>query len=163
MRDRQQKSEREVEGTAEIESFDQLPQPYDYRMETILSEPSPESTIVSFFYVAFRDPRPNYRWELHQDGQLFFVRHSGQNISDVPFDRPLPLQPTKVLSSAEIQALYSQLEQADFFEQPKYQRRPRVEGGGYVLVRARRGDTFHEVVYENVEGPLVQYLYSLAD
>lgn len=148
-----------------IETFDQLPEDYDSRLRAILREPIPDDVIVSFYYMAAaKSPAPNYRWELHRDGQLFLVRHSGQNLTfEVTFDQPLPLEPTQILSNAEIQALYSQFEQVEFFEQPKLQRHLYAEDGSYVIVRARLGDKFHEVVYENVEGPLVEYLYSITD
>lgn len=148
----------------QIEIFDQLPANYDSRLTDIVRQPMPDDVIVSFYYIsAAKDYSPNYRWELHQDGRLFLVHHSGKNIAfDVTFDRPLPLEPTHILTQAQIQALYSQFEQARFFEQPKFQKRPNVEGGSIVIIRARRGDIFHEVVYENVEDSLVEYLYSVA-
>lgn len=160
----QQYQTEDIEMT-QIETFDQLPDNYDPRITTILSDPMPEGVLLSFYYiVASKNPRPNYRWELHRNGQLFLVRHSGQNPSfEVPFDRPLPSQPSQQLSDTDIQNLYAQLEQASFFDQPKLQKRTNVEGGSYVIVRARCDDTFHEVVYENIEDPLVEYLYSIAN
>jgi hypothetical protein len=147
----------------QIESQSQLPKDYDSRLTTVLSQPVPEDVIISFYYMAAaKSPHANYRWELHRNGRLFLVHHSGKNISfEVTFDQPLPSKPTKVLTNPEIQALYTQLEQANFFTQPGFQR-INVKGGTYVIVRARRGEEFHEVVYENIEGPLVQYLYSIA-
>jgi len=154
----------EAKEVSNIETFDQLPENYDSRLTAILREPIPEEVIVSFYYMGARNPYPNYRWELHRDGRLFLVRHSGQNLTfEVTFDQPLPLEPTQILSNAEIQALYSKFEQVEFFEQPKLQRHLYAQDGSSVIVRARLGDTFHEVVYENVEGPLVEYLYSITD
>ena len=159
-----QKPPLEAKKVTNIETFDQLPEDYDPRLTAILSEPISDGVIVSCYYIAAsKNPRNNYRWELHQDGRLFAVQHSGQNPSfEITFDQPLPSQPTKILSKDEIQTLYSQLEQAKFFDQPKLQRIP-VEGGIYVILRVRQGDRTHEVVYENVENPLFKYLYSITN
>ncbi|MFP5271145.1 hypothetical protein [Coleofasciculus sp.] len=154
----------EAKEVTNIETFDQLPEDYDPRLTAILSEAVPDNVIVSYYYIAAsKNPRNNYRWELNQDGRLFAVQHSGQNPSfEITFDQPLPSQPTKILSKDEIQTLYSQLEQGKFFDQPQLQRIS-VEGGNYVILRVRQGDRFHEVVYENVENPLLEYLYSITD
>jgi hypothetical protein len=145
-----------------VETFDQLPENHDSRLSAILSEPMSDDVIVSFYYIAVsKNPRANYRWELHRDGRLFVVHHTGQNpLFEVPFDQPFPAEPARILADDEIHALYAQLEQANFFEQPELQR-IFVEGGSYVVLRARRNNIFHQVVYENVEGPLVEYLYSV--
>jgi hypothetical protein len=146
-----------------IETFERLPENYDSRLTPILREPIRDDVIVSFYYIAAsKNPSPNYRWDLRRDGSLFLTRHSGRNPTfEVTFDRPLPKRPTKVLSQDEIEALRAQFERADFFNQPGFQR-IFVEGGNYVIVRARRDGMAHEVVYENVESPLVVYLYSIA-
>ncbi|HEY9650705.1 MAG TPA: hypothetical protein V6C95_08585 [Coleofasciculaceae cyanobacterium] len=160
----QRQPQLEVQEMTQIETFEQLPENYDSRLSDILRQQIPDDVIVSFYYIsAAKDYSPNYRWELHTDGRLFLIHHSGKNISfDVTFDRPLPVKPTKILTNDQIQALYSQLEQARFFQQPQFQKRLNVEGGSCVIVRVRRDNRFHEVVYENVESPLVEYLYSIA-
>jgi hypothetical protein len=146
-----------------IKTFAQLPENYDSRLTAILSEPIPDDVLMSFYYIAAaKSPHPNYRWDLHQDGRLFLVHHSGQNVSyEITFDQPLPLQPNTILSNDEIETLYSQLEQAKFFEQPGFQKTD-AKDGNYVVVRVHMADKFHEVVYQNVEDPFVEYLYSIA-
>lgn len=146
-----------------IETFDQLPKNYDPRLTALFRDSVPEDVIVSFYGVAAgKNPKSNYRWELHRDGRLFVVRHSGKNPSyEVTFDRPLPKKPTKILSQEKIVEIYTQLDKVDFFNQPKLQRRPKVFDGGYAIVRVRRGAEFNEVVYENVRGALEDYLYSI--
>lgn len=146
-----------------IETLEQLPHGYDPRLAAVLSEEVPDDVLVSFYYMnASPDPSANYRWELHRDGRLFYVEHSGKNITfENTFDRPLPKRPTKRLTDGDIRALYDQFDRADFFRQPGLQRPSPTEGGVYVVVRARRGDKVHDVVYENLEPPLVNYLYSI--
>jgi hypothetical protein len=148
----------------QITTFERVPEDYDPRLTAILSDPIPNDVIVSFYYMAAsKNPSANYRWELHRDGRLFVVHHSGQNPSyEITFDQPLPTQPTKTLTNGEIRELYAQLDRSDFFSQPGLQREPRARGGNHIVLRVRRGDTIHEVVYQNVEGPLVEYLYSIA-
>jgi hypothetical protein len=160
----QQQPQLEIKKMSQIETFDQLSESYDSRLTDIMRQSIPGDVIVSFYYISIsKDYSPNYRWELHQDGRLFLVHHSGKNISfDITFDHPLPLKPTKILTKSQIQALNSQFEQAKFFEQPKFQKRLNVEGGSCVIVRVRHGDKSHEVVYENVESSLIEYLYSIA-
>lgn len=144
------------------ETYDHIPADYDMRLTHIIAEPMTGDVIVSFYYMAVsKNPRANYRWELHSDGRLFVTHHSGKNISsEITFDRPLPKKPVKILSKNDITALYAQLKKSKFFGQPKFQK-IFVEGGSYTILRARDKSSVHEVVYENVESPLIKYLYSI--
>jgi len=147
-----------------IETFDDLPENYDLRLTNLLDEAIPHDVIVSFYYVAVsKNPSNNYRWELHRDGRLYITRHSGKNPSfEITFDKPLPKKPTKILSKDKISALYKRFEETKFFEQPKF-RKVFVQGGSYVILRVRRNNSLYEVVYENVESPLIDYLYSITE
>jgi hypothetical protein len=160
-----QREERQKEAQlADIERIDRLPEDYDSRLTAILREAVPDDVIVSFYYMAAaKNPSANYRWELHRDGRLFLVHHSGRNPTyENTFDRPLPKEPTKVLKESDIRALYDQLDQAGFFTQPTLQRVSSAQGGAYVVVRARDGDRVHDVVYQNIENPLIKSFYSIA-
>ncbi len=151
-----------------IETFDHLPEKYDPRVTDVLRQPLPADVIVGFYYMAAaKNPSANYRWELRRDGRLFLVHHSGKPAATgVTYDRPLPAKPAKVLTPAQMEKLRAELERAKFFEQPELQMTA-TKDGAYVIVRARRGEPPHEVahdvVYQNVEGPLVDYLYTIAD
>jgi hypothetical protein len=148
-----------------IQSHDTLPEDFDARVTKLLAEPLPDDVLVGFYYVAAgKSPHPNYRWQLTQDGALFVVHHSGKNPSfDITFDRPLPEKPTKRLDDGAVRALMAELDRADYFRQPAYQVDPRAEDGAYVIVRARRDGAVHDVVYHNVEGPLVQFLFGVTN
>lgn len=146
-----------------IQTFEQLPPNYDPRLTPILRESVPDNVIVSFYYMAAaKNPEANYRWDLHRDGRLFLVHHSGKNPTyENTFDRPLPKTPIHVLTDSDIGTLNNELDQSGFFDQPALQRTSSAQDGAYVIVRARRGDKVHDVVYENIENPLVKYLYSI--
>jgi hypothetical protein len=149
----------------EVNKRDQVPRDYDPRLTAILQEPVPDDVLVRFYYMAAsKNPSANYRWDLHRDGRLFWVRHSGKDVTyENTFDRPLPKKPSRVLTEVEMCALEGQVERAGFFEQPGWQKPSLSRGGAYVVVRARRGDQIHDVIYENIENPFVEYLYSLTD
>ena len=149
---------------SETKSDNALPANYDSRVTTLLDQPLAEDVTLAFYYLnAGRSPHPNYRWELHRDGALFLVHHSGKNLQfDVTFDQPLPKSPTKTLSKAELAELDRKLEETKFFGQPGYQANTRAEDGDIVIVRARRGSDTNVVVYENLPSPIVDYLYTVA-
>ena len=156
-------SQHQEQPMANIETFAFVPPDCDPRILSLLREPVPKDVIVRFYYMAAsKSPRANYRWDLHSNGQLFVARHSGTNLTmENTFDRPLPKTPTKRVTQDDIRSLYDQLERADFFNQPGLQRPAPTEGGAYVVVRVRRSDQVHDVVYENIESPLIQYLYAV--
>jgi hypothetical protein len=152
-----------VDSMTHIRSHETLPSEFDSRVTSLLAEPLPDDVLVAFYYVAAgKSPHPNYRWQLTRDGKLFVVHHSGKDLRyEVPFDQPLPRKPTKLLDDGAVRAVMDELDRADFFRQPGYQVDPRAEDGAYVIIRARRDNGIHDVVYHNVEGPLVQYFYGI--
>lgn len=168
IRSEDEKARGELE-MGQIETFDRLPNEYDSRLNAILSEPLSPDIAVSFYSLAVsKNPKSNYRWELYKDGRLFVTYHSGTNLTyEEPFDQPLPTKPTKTLTDSEVNTLYQQLERARFFEQPELQR-TRAKGGSFIILRARRFDAdedgmIHEVVYQNVESSLINYLFTITD
>jgi hypothetical protein len=50
-----------------------------------------------------------------------------------------------------------------FFEPPGYEANPRVEGGSYLVIRARRSGVLHSVVFQNTRPSYVAELATLAD
>lgn len=148
---------------AETETFDELPPGYDARLDAVLREPVPDDVIVRFYYMAAaKNPAVNYRWDLRRDGRLFLARHSGNNPSyEITFDQSLSDKPVMTLRDNQIDALNDQFKRSAFFQQPRLQRLANAQDGFYVVVRARRGDHLHDVVYHNVDNPPVKYLHSI--
>jgi len=141
-----------------------LPADYDARVTGLLNQALAEDVLLAFYYLnKGKNPRVNYRWELHRSGALDLVHHSGKNPTfDVPFDQGLPSAPTMQLDGDRVSEIERKLQETDFFRQPAYQADPRVEDGDIVIVRARRHSGTHVVVYENTPSAIVEFLYGIA-
>lgn len=140
-----------------------LPTPFDKRVTTFLEMPVPDSIVVSVAMIAKgKDPEYNYRWILTADGKLFYV-HRSKNTNDwqVPFDRPLPVKPTRIMTDAGLKDIQTMLNKANFFSHPGYEYEVGGEDGEYLVVCARKDGRLHTVVYENSSISLVDYLESL--
>lgn len=113
------------------------------------------------FQVISRSFRPthNYRWLLYTDGRWFLARHSPYIVDpDAPFDTELPRRPTRRLAQALVREVLGQLEAADFLNQAPYQADERTEDGSFYVITARLGEQVHEVIYNGVYSPLIEYL-----
>ena len=100
---------------------------------------------------------------LLRDGRFFTIAHSGDNPqADIPFDQPLPTSPAGTLSIAKRDEIAARLDAEHFFTQARHQADPRAEDGAFVVLRARGAGGEHAVVWENVEPPLVEFLFTVA-
>lgn len=156
------------QGTTMSNAKDQpgpLPSPFDLRVTRALEAPLADDVVLTFAHVAMaKSPSTNHRYELHRDGRLFYVQHSGTPGDwQQPFDRPLPAAPARTLAPSEVTALMGAVEAAGFFDHPGYQANPQVEGGSFWLVRARRGADVHTVVYQNTRPEPVGTLAAVSD
>lgn len=106
-----------------------------------------------------KSPVNNYRWILYDDGRWFLARHSDDsNDWQNPFDTDYPADPTRRLPARDVKAVRKQLVSSRFDTQPAWQGDLRVEGGDAVVVTARLGTRAHEVIYQAVTNPLVEFL-----
>lgn len=142
-----------------------VPGKLDPRLERRDTSPLPPDALVRFQLMnRGKNPRPNYRWVLHEDGRLFLARHSGDTSGDylTPFDTELPAKPTKVLPPGAVNEVKEQLGQARFLEQAPYYLDKTVEDGGSYVVTARINGKVYEVIYEAYSPPLVKFLSTIA-
>ncbi len=101
----------------------------------------------------------NYRWLLYADGRLFLARNDPEKwVPGILFNTEYPADPAGRVGPKAVAKLQQQFQKAAFFEQPSYQANPRVEDGSYMVVTARMGDREHEIIYNAVSSPLVEYL-----
>jgi hypothetical protein len=142
-----------------------LPENFDIRVRRVLDEALGADVVLAFDRVAMaKSPRTNYRFTLSATGAMRYVQHSGAGGDwQVPFDRPLPDKPSKQVDPAKASALVAGLESAGFFTHPGYEADPRAEDGSYYILRVRKGQALHTVVYQNVEPPRMGELSALAD
>lgn len=141
-----------------------LPEKLNTRLELRDLDPLPEGALVKFQDISrSRDPRLNYRWLLYEDGRWFLARHSESTEEYwIPFDTELPQSPTKVIEIEVVKEVIDQLRAADFLNQPPYQSRW-TRNGAFYVVTARLDDHEHEVIYESVVKPPVEYLIGLVE
>ncbi|HEX9989654.1 MAG TPA: hypothetical protein VGE45_14420 [Chloroflexia bacterium] len=142
-----------------------IPGDLDPRLERRDTSPLPPEALVRFQLInRGKNPRPNYRWVLYEDGRLFLARHSGDTSGDyrTPFDTELPAKPTEVLSPDAVNEVKEQLDQARFLGQAPYYLDPTVDDGGSYVVTARINGKVHEVIYEAYSPPLVKFLSTIA-
>ena len=142
-----------------------LPSPFDSRVQVMLDEPLAPDVVLAVAQIAVTaEPVGNLRWQLHEDGRLFFVARSTiEGDWKVPFDRPLPDQATRALPERDVKALFAALDAAKFWSHAGYENDEQIGGGTYILVRARRGGTLHNVVYQNVKSKLITRLAQISD
>lgn len=135
-----------------------LPDPFDKRVTTVLAEPLAADVVVAVADIARgKSPALNYRWELHEDGRVFVVRHSGKGGDwQIPFDQPLPAKPALRLPAARVTEVRGWFDDA-FMQHPGYEA-VRGHDGTWVIVRVRGKAGVHSVVYENVQDPLLDKL-----
>jgi len=141
-----------------------LPDSLDKRVAAVVAAPVAADVLLSYAYVArAKSPSGNFRYELHEDGRIFSVEHSGAGRDwQVPFDEPLPDEPERVVDAKKIAEVRRVLEEHGFFAHPGYEARVGTKGGAYTIVRARKNGELHTVVFENVKSPLLDFLYDLA-
>jgi hypothetical protein len=141
-----------------------IPENLDVRLERRDTTPLPPDALVRF-QVINRGVLPdvNYRWVLYEDGRLFLARHSGDISGDyrIPFDTELPTAPTKKLPTDVVNEVKEHLNRANFLEQAPYHLDNNVEDGGFYVVTARINGKVHEVIYEAVYPPLVEFLETI--
>ena len=144
---------------------DHLPTPFDVRVTRVTEAPLPDGVVLELSHVAMgKLPYRNYRYQLTADGGLYYVQHSGTPGDwQVPFDRPLPAKPSMQLDPAAVAEQLTKLEAAGFFDHPGYQANPTAEDGSFWIVRARRGDDVHTVVFQNVQPDYLASLAAIAD
>lgn len=142
-----------------------LPSPFDVRVTRALAPPVADDVVLAFAHVAMaKSPTTNYRYELHRDGRLFYVQHSGKPGDwQQPFDRALPATAARTVPAAEVAALLDELERVGFFDHPGYEANPQVEDGSFWLVQARRAGDLHTVVFQNTRPDYVGRLAAIAD
>lgn len=144
---------------------DKLPTPFDARVTRVLEAPLPEGVVLELDHVAMAKlPYSNYRFQITADGSLYYVQHSGTPGDwQVPFDRPLPDKPSMKLDPATVTEWVAKLEAAGFFDHPGYQANPNVEDGSFWIIRARRGEDVHAVVFQNTKPDYVAAFAAIAD
>lgn len=122
----------------------------------------PDGWLVFYQFVnRGRNQARNFRYALCLDGRWYYAPHSADANHSVPFDTPLPTAPTKQFPPSVPAAVEQLLADSDFFRQEPVQVRSGVRGGSWSIVTARRGGQIHEVSYENLSNPLVDFLREL--
>ena len=137
-----------------------IPDDLDVRLQRRDTSPLPPWALLRFQVInRGKGPWANYRWVLAQDGRWFLARHSGADHDwQVPFDTDLPTTPTKQVPASVVADVEARLRQADFLRQPHYHVDPTVQDGLYSVVTARLDNREHEVIYNAVYPPLVEFL-----
>jgi hypothetical protein len=141
-----------------------VPENLDVRLDRRDKSRLPSDALVRFQVISRgKNPGHNYRWVLHEDGNLYYARHSGDTSGDYrdPFDTDLPSEPTKRLSADAVDEVMAQLDEADFANEDRYQADPSVEDGSFYVVTARIEGKVHEVIYDGARPPLVTYLLTI--
>lgn len=111
-----------------------------------------------------KNPSPNYRWLLTEDGAVRLARHSGDTSDpDRPFDTPLPEQPTGTLEPHRLAMIRAAIEAADPADQPAYLSDPGVEDGAFSVITLPTGSGSRELVLDGATTPLVQTLRQVAE
>ena len=116
------------------------------------------------------DPRANHRWVLLDDGSLFLSFHSDDSEGATPYDRDLDLSAptTEIETKARVELLnvvFGDLGGGVSFGKldPFQQGPPGAEGGMWRVVTARLQDgTWHEVVFDRVNNPMLDALQRVA-
>lgn len=142
-----------------------IPDQLDVRLQRRDTDPLPPDALIKFQAIGRgKDPSYNYRWLLYTDGRWFLAWHSGDTSGDwqTPFDTPLPVSPTKQLKANVVNDIKKQLQKANFLAQPPYQADQTVEDGTFYVVTAQMDGQTHEVIYEGVYPPLVEFLETIA-
>jgi hypothetical protein len=137
-----------------------IPEHLDVRLERRDTSPLPPDALVKFQMIS-RSKRSylNYRWVLYEDGRWFLARHSGADIDwQIPFDTDLPSTPTRRLPARVVDRVRKQLQDNEFLDQPPYLANKLVKDGDFFVVTARSEGRVHEVIYEAVSPPPVDYL-----
>lgn len=140
-----------------------LPDDLDERLTRRDTTPLPAGALLRLQVInRGKNPIPNYRWLLYDDGRLFLARHSGDTSDPrTPFDTPLPDRPTRTLDQARVEQVRQRLAADGFSRQPPYQADPRVDDGAFTVVTARLDGGVHEVIYDAYAPPLVEFLKGL--
>lgn len=141
-----------------------IPDQLDVRLQRRDTSPLPPNALLRFQVIGRgKNPANNYRWVLYEDGKWFLAWHSGDTSGDwqIPFDTNLPSAPTKQLKANVVKDVKKQLQQANFPTQAPYQADQTVENGSFYVVTARLDGKVHEVIYESVYPPLVDFLASI--
>lgn len=141
-----------------------IPEQLDIRLQRRETTPLPPGTWLRFQAInRGKNPRHNYRWILYEDGKLFFTAHSGDTSDwQTPFDIGWPATPSQNLARQRVDEVKKRLDEADFFAQSPYQVDNTVEDGGFYIVTARLDSREHEVIYEAIYPPLVEFLKTIA-
>lgn len=131
-----------------------LPDQLDARVKPFVAPLESGFVVEKLYLNRGKNPRINSRWRVDEAGRLFVSAHSGNDPQfAVPFDSDYPKKPAKQLKPAQLAALWDALEAAGFWSLPAHVARPRVEGGAYTIVRARRGEKVHQVLFEATDPP----------
>lgn len=137
-----------------------IPDDLNIRLQQRDTSPLPAEALVRVQVInRGQTPQANYRWVLYKDGRWFLNRHSNDfRTWQTPFDSDLPTAPTQILPASRVAEVETALRRADFANQPPYQEDRTAQDGSYIVVTARLDGAVHEVIYNAVYNPLVDYL-----
>ena len=140
-----------------------LPQILRPRLAAVVDEEIPTDIWIAFFHVmAGKSVFGSYRCSVAADGRLFFVARSTKNKDhEVPFDVPLPKEPSARLEKGQLEKIQAALDKQEFFQHPGWESRDSRDGAHDIL-RVRREDQIHTVIYLNVINPLIALLQTIA-
>lgn len=143
---------------------EQMPEELDSRLENRDKTALPAEALLRFQLInRGKNPGPNYRWLLYEDGRWFLARRSSESTPwEVPFNTDLPAEPTRQLPAEVVNNVKAQLQKAKFFNQAPYQVDNSVKDGGFYVVTAQMEGQTHEVIYVAGSSPLLNFLKGLA-
>ena len=147
-----------MQGTREA-----LPQGLRPRLKAVIEEEISEDIWIAFAHVmAGKSVFGSYRCSIAADGRAYFVSRSDEDKDhQVPFDQPLPEEPSAHLTEEQMAEIQAALEEQAFFEHPGLESRDSRDGS-YDIIRVRRDGQIHTVVYLNVTNPLTTLLQTIA-
>lgn len=138
-----------------------LPAHVDPRVDAVLAEAVPDDVILAYASIARgKSPQLNYRWNLDRAGKLYFVRRADNPDPTVAFDQPLPAAPSGKLDAWHLREVLATLKLHHVYDHPGYEQRQGIDGGAFVIVRARAPETgvLHTIVFENSRPELLDFL-----
>ncbi len=141
-----------------------VPDQLDIRLERRDTNELPPNALIKFQVInRGKNPQHNYRWVLFEDGRLFFAWHSGSSEDwQTPFDTDLPTSPTTQLKEEIVEEIRQRLQEAEIINQAPYQADKSVQDGGFYIITVRLENESHEVIYEGIYPPLVEFLETIA-
>jgi hypothetical protein len=139
-----------------------MPASIDPRVTALLDEPMPADVVVRFAEISRTpDQTANERWDLHRDGRLYFVRHSGDKTSTASFDRPFPEKVSRKVDDKHMREIFMAFAAQHFADHPGYETVAGATGGTFVIVRAlstRDAKDLHTVVFDASRPDLLDFL-----